>query len=108
MMLADPRLVVIELIHPLDQFQVALERQRGVFVNRMKGRDKSAEAQSGSGHWISFFRSEVGLPDSLRSRRRIDQVSKRSFTGQGMLGLDLGLGRKPGLGVILYLTASRR
>src|ERR1700683_2371020 len=54
-MLADPGLVVIELIHPLHQFEITLERQSWVFVDWVKGRDKSAEAQSGTCHWISFF-----------------------------------------------------
>ncbi len=41
MMLADPCFVVTEPVHPLDEFDVALNRQRRVFVDRVKGAMKA-------------------------------------------------------------------
>src|SRR5580658_4557643 len=45
MMLANPQLVVSELVHVLRQVQVAFERQRRIFVERMEGRHKCAETE---------------------------------------------------------------
>jgi len=44
MMLADPGFVVTELVHPLDEFDIAFEREGRIFIERMEGRDEGAEA----------------------------------------------------------------
>ena len=43
--LADPRLVVAELVEVLDQLEVAVQRQRRVLAHRMHGRKEDPEAQ---------------------------------------------------------------
>ena len=48
--LADPGLVIAELVQPLDQLQVALDRQRRVLVDRVERRDEGAEAQACGQH----------------------------------------------------------
>jgi len=51
MMLADPGLVVAELIEPLDQLEIAVERGGGVLADRVEGRHEDAEAHAiGGGH----------------------------------------------------------
>ena len=57
MMLADPRFVEAELVEMLDQFEIALEAEQGVFVIRMKGRQENATPQLVLGHHV------VSLPD---------------------------------------------
>jgi hypothetical protein len=49
-MLADPRLVVAELVEPLDQRPVALERERRVLVGRVERGGEDSEAQAFSQH----------------------------------------------------------
>ena len=44
--LADPRLVVAERVEPLDQLEVALQRERRVLVDRVKGSEKDSEVHS--------------------------------------------------------------
>ena len=43
--LADPRLFVAEFVEPFDEFDVAADRERRVFVQRMKRREKDPAAQ---------------------------------------------------------------
>ena len=43
--LADPRLVVAEVVEPLDQLDVATDRQRRVFVQRVERCEEDAAAQ---------------------------------------------------------------
>src|SRR5271155_2154667 len=45
MMLADPRLVIIQPVEMLEQFEVALDRERRVLVVVVKRREKNAAAQ---------------------------------------------------------------
>jgi hypothetical protein len=42
---ADPRFLVTEFVEPLDQLDVAADRQRGVFVNGVERRKENAAAQ---------------------------------------------------------------
>ena len=42
MMLADPGLVVTQPVQMFDQFQIAMDAQRGVFVDRMKRREEDS------------------------------------------------------------------
>jgi ATPase subunit of ABC transporter with duplicated ATPase domains len=42
----DPRLVVAELIEPLDQFEVAAQREARVLAGRMERRDEDSEAHA--------------------------------------------------------------
>src|SRR5580658_553998 len=70
MMLADERLFVAELVEPFDQLHVALEAERGVFADAVKGRDKNSElhhfslsgraraAASGRERWIRLRRKQ--------------------------------------------------
>jgi hypothetical protein len=51
--LADPRLVVAQLVHPLDERHVARQGARGVLVDRVEGGDEGAEAQTRRGHGTS-------------------------------------------------------
>ena len=44
--LADPGLVVAELIEPLDQLQVAVNRQRGILAHAVKRRHEDAEVHA--------------------------------------------------------------
>ena len=44
--LADPGFVVAELIEPLDQLQVAVDRQRGILAHAVKGRHENAEVHA--------------------------------------------------------------
>jgi hypothetical protein len=44
-MLANPGFFVTEPIQMLDQFHVALDAQRGVFIDRMKWREKNSVAK---------------------------------------------------------------
>jgi hypothetical protein len=44
MVLADPRLVIVQPIEMLEQFEVALDRQRRVLVVIVKRREKNAAA----------------------------------------------------------------
>ena len=52
--LADPRLVVAEGVEPLDQFQVAVERQGGVVADAVERGEEDAEAQAVVGHGGTF------------------------------------------------------
>ena len=45
MVLADPRLFVAEFVEPFDELDVAADRERRVFVQRMKRREENAAAQ---------------------------------------------------------------
>ncbi len=45
MMLADPRLVIIQPVEMLEQLEVALDRQGRVLVVVVKRREKNAAAQ---------------------------------------------------------------
>ena len=45
-MLADPGLVVAEVVEPLDQFQVAAQRQGRVVAHAMEWGKENAEAQA--------------------------------------------------------------
>ena len=49
-MLADPRFLIAEPVQPLDQFEIAPQRQRRVLVDRMERGQKNAAAQGQSGH----------------------------------------------------------
>ena len=53
MMLADPRFLVTQPVEVLDQLEIALDAQRGVFVDGMEGREENAVAQL-DGHVRSF------------------------------------------------------
>jgi hypothetical protein len=44
MMFADPGFIVTKLIEPLDQFQIAVDRQRGVVADPVKRSQEDAEA----------------------------------------------------------------
>ena len=49
--LADPRFVVTELVEPLEQLEVAVQRQRGVFPDAVEGRHEDSEVHSSvAGH----------------------------------------------------------
>jgi hypothetical protein len=45
---ADPRLVIAQTIHVLEQLKIPLNAQARVFVQRMKGREECPTAQVGS------------------------------------------------------------
>src|SRR5205823_13840848 len=52
-MLADPGLVETKAVEPLDQLEIALQRQRRVLRKSVEGRHKDAEAQAvGQGHVV--------------------------------------------------------
>jgi len=50
MVLADPRLVIVQPVEVLEQFEVALDRQGRVFVVIVERRQKNATAQIEIGH----------------------------------------------------------
>ncbi len=52
MVLADPSLVVAELVEPFDQLEVARHRQGRVVAETMEGRQKHAEFQAALGHVV--------------------------------------------------------
>ena len=52
-MLADPGFVIAELVHPLDEFDIAVEREGRVFVERVERCDEGAEAHFLSVHGVS-------------------------------------------------------
>ena len=52
MMLADPGFVIAEPVEMIDQLQIALDAQRRVLVDRMKGREEDAVLEF-DGHELS-------------------------------------------------------
>ena len=48
-MLADPGLVVAELVEPFDQLEVAVDRQRGILADAVKRRHEDAEVHASVG-----------------------------------------------------------
>ena len=63
MMLADPRLVVPEVIEPLDQLHVAGEGERGILAHAVEGSQEDAELHSAVRHDVS---SAAGICSSMR------------------------------------------
>jgi hypothetical protein len=51
--LADPGLVVAQVIEPLDQLHVAGQGKRGVLAQAMEGREEDAELHSAMRHAVS-------------------------------------------------------
>jgi hypothetical protein len=49
MVLADPGLVVAQGVEPLDQFDVAFQRERRVLAGTMEGGEDDAEGQAAVG-----------------------------------------------------------
>ena len=47
--LADPHLVVAEVVEPLDQLHVAVQGERGVLADPVEGRQEDAELHSAVG-----------------------------------------------------------
>jgi len=43
--LAEPRLIIAAAIEPLDEIEIALQRERWVDAGLVEGREKNAEAQ---------------------------------------------------------------
>ena len=56
MMLADPRLVIIQPVEMLEQFEVALDRQGRVFVVVMKRREENSASQIEIAHGALPYR----------------------------------------------------
>jgi hypothetical protein len=58
MMLADPRFVITKAIEMIDEFQVALDTERRVFVDRMKRREKDSiahlDGHGGPSAWMAM------------------------------------------------------
>ena len=49
-MFADPGLIVAELVEPLDQFQIAMQCERGIVADPVERRQEDAEAQAVVSH----------------------------------------------------------
>ena len=45
-MLADPELVVVQLVEPLGEFEIALKLERGMLADRMMRREKHAKTET--------------------------------------------------------------
>jgi hypothetical protein len=69
-MLADPRLVVPEVIEPLDQLHVAGEGERGILAHAVEGGQEDAELHSAVRHDVS---SAAGILSV--DARRFDEFS---------------------------------
>ena len=66
--LADPHLVVAEVVEPLDQLHVAVEGQRRILADAVERCQEDAELHSFVGH-------ERSVPDSPRFERRLRGAS---------------------------------
>src|SRR5271166_4359014 len=51
--LPDPRLVIAELVKPLDELEIAPQCGGGILVDGMEGREKDPETQARGRHRIS-------------------------------------------------------
>jgi hypothetical protein len=49
-MLADPSLLVAEPVQPFDEFEIAADRQRRIFLGRVEGCEEYPAAQQWFGH----------------------------------------------------------
>jgi hypothetical protein len=83
MMLADPRLVVPEMIEPLDQLHVAGEGERGILANPMEGGQEDAELHSAVRHDVS---SAAGICASMRvDSTSLAQTTTRSDAATALM-----------------------
>jgi hypothetical protein len=55
MMLPDPELVVVKLVEPVREFEIALQLQGGMLSDRMMRRQKYAKAETMIHGMTSFF-----------------------------------------------------
>src|SRR5262249_19635066 len=80
--LADPGLVVAELVQPLDQLEVAAQRQVGVLVHRVEGGHEDPEAQAGLEHGGSSW-GACRAAGRVAGCRRLAKGAKRRLTATG-------------------------
>src|SRR5512145_2667676 len=85
MVLADPDLVVAQVVEPLDELHVARERQRRVLADPVKRCQEDSEAHSLVGHSVSDPSTPAGGtgPVVLPCRPMIDQTIRVGFVGAG-------------------------
>src|SRR5689334_16064520 len=75
MVLANPRLVIIQLVEMLEQFEIALDRERRVLVVIVKRREKNAAAQIEIVHAEVLRRNAPTLTlPRMRGRVRVGAV----------------------------------
>src|SRR6266699_6823508 len=80
MMLADPRLVIIEPVEMLQQLEVALDRQGRVLVVIMERRQEDAAAQIEIAH-VALPRGWDRARALLSSMSRVPRVPASEFPG---------------------------
>ena len=108
MVLADPGLVIAKLVHPRDQFQIALQRQGGVFAQGVKGRDKGPKFQLAR-HGVTPRRNSR-LCAVLRSHsiegtaRRLARRAKFGFTMCRTVTGGGGASATPFIGIAHYFA----
>ncbi len=74
--LADPHLVVAEVVHPLDQLHVPAERQRGILADLVEGSQEDAELHAFVSHAAS-----VGQEYRGETRRQGTAILARLESG---------------------------
>jgi hypothetical protein len=52
-MLADPHLVIAQVVEPFDQLHVAIDGEGGILADTVKGREEDAVLHSTVGHGLS-------------------------------------------------------
>src|SRR6185369_4539041 len=91
-MLADPRLVVPEVIEPLDQLHVAGEGERGILAHAVEGGQEDAELHSAVRHDVS---SAAGICPSMRvDSTSLAQTTTGSDAAAAVMGV-IGGDRPP-------------
>jgi hypothetical protein len=74
MVLADPRLVIAEVIEPLDQFDVTVDGEGWIFAKPVEWGEEDTEGQAAMGHEAMLRDCVVGMVPQILAG---SQVSER-------------------------------
>ena len=110
MVLADPRFVIIEPVEPLDELEVALDREHRVLVEGVKGREKNAKPNVAA-HGDS--RGQDGNAKSIRTGanghgagRRASRTPRRPPGALDRIGLTFPMKAFEARGQVRYRRAA--